>query len=220
MARGLDHQSATVTPLTPLHMLRALPLVGILALAPTLAAQGAASAPQTRVPSAADSAILRAIDLPRVMQRAREAGIPDSSIRGVMDRMRERGVPADQATAAVDMEVETVERGGNRDNFGAFVRAQVESGLRGRELAAAIRAERQRRGMAPEGRGGRPESAGARPEVRGGRPDGAGARPEGRGGRPDSAARPEGRGNRPAAGAPARPRPDSANRAPTRGKRP
>lgn len=202
-------------------ILRTVPLLGLLALAPALAAQGAPGAPQTRVPTAADSAILRAIDLPRVMQRAREAGIPDSSIRGVMERMRQRGIPAEDATTAMDMEVEAVERGGDRDNFGAFVRTQVESGLRGRELAAAIRAERQRRGMAPDGRGGRPESAGARPEGRGGRPDASGARPETRGGRPEGAgARPEVRGNRPNAGAPARARPDSADKAPTRGKRP
>lgn len=203
-----------------MHTLSVIPLLSVLALAPALSAQSAPGAPQTRVPTAADSAILRAINLPRVMQRAREAGIPDSSIRGVMDRMRQRGIPADEATTAVDMEVETVERGGNRENFGAFVRAQVESGLRGRDLAASIRAERQRRGMAPEGRGGRPEGAGARPESRGGRPEGAGARPEGRGGRPDSAARPEVRGNRPPAGGPARQRPDSVDKAPTRGKRP
>jgi hypothetical protein len=197
-----------------------VPLIGILALAPSLSAQGAAGAPQTRVPTAADSAILRAIDLPRVMQRAREAGIPDSSIRGVMDRMRQRGIPAEDAATAVGMEVEAVERGGDRNNFGAFVRSQVESGLRGRELAAAIRAERERRGMGPESRGGRPEGAGSRPEGRGGRPEGAGARPEGRGGRPDSAARPEVRGNRRDPGAAPRPRPDSADKAPTRGKRP
>jgi hypothetical protein len=215
-----------------MHTLRVVPLLGLLALAPTVSAQSATGAPQTRVPTAADSAILRALDLPRVMQRAREAGIPDSSIRGVMDRIRQRGVPAGDATTAVEMEVETVERGGNRENFGAFVRAQVESGLRGRELAAAIRAERQRRGMSPEGRGGRPETAGppdgrgGRPETagppagRGGRPEGAGARPEGRGGRPDSTARPEVRGNRPPAGGPARQRPDSIDKPPTRGKRP
>lgn len=207
--------------------LRLLPLVGALLIAPALQAQSATGTPQTRVPTAADSAILRAIDLPRVMQRAREAGVPDSSLRGILDRMRNRGIPPEEAAAAVEMEVETVERGGSKDNFGSFVRAQVESGLRGRELAAAIRAERQRRGMAPEGtagregRGGRPEGAGARPEGRGGRPEGAGARPEGRGGRPDSAARPEVRGNRPAAGGQSRrPTPDSADKAPTRGKRP
>lgn len=188
-----------------MHILRVLPVLGVLAFAPSVTAQSATGAPQTRVPTAADSALLRALDLPRVMQRAREAGIPDSSLRGVMDRMRQRGIPAEEATAAVDLEVETVERGGDRANFGAFVRTQVESGVRGRDLAAAIRAERQRRGMAPEGRGGRPETAGP---------------PAGRGGRPDSTARPEVRGNRPPAGGPARQRPDSADKAPTRGKRP
>lgn len=214
-----------------MHMLRMLPVLGVLAFAPSLTAQSATGAPQTRVPTAADSALLRALDLPRVMQRAREAGIPDSSLRGVMDRMRQRGIPAEEATAAVDLEVETVERGGDRANFGSFVRTQVESGVRGRDLAAAIRAERQRRGMAPEGRGGRPETAdppagrGGRPEgagaeARGGRPDARGGRPDARGGRPDSSARPEVRGNRPPTAGPARQRPDSTDKPPTRGKRP
>lgn len=211
--------------------IRTLAFGALLALAPAIQAQSATGTATTRAPSALDSALLRAIDLPRVMQRAREAGIPDSSIRGVMDRMRQRGIPAEEATSAVELEVETVERGGDRNNFGSFVRTQVESGLRGRELAAAIRAERERRGMGPEGRGGRPEGAGAQREGRGGRPDaagarggrpeGAGARPESRGGRPDSTARPDVRGNRPPTGAqPPRPRPDSADKAPTRGKRP
>lgn len=200
---------------------RLLVLVGALSAAPPLASQST-PATQARVPTAADSALLRAIDLPRVMQRAREVGIPDSSIRAVMDRMRRRGLPAEEAATVVDLEVETVERGGDRNNFGSFVRSQVESGLRGRELAAAIRAERARRGMGPEGRGGRPE--GAR-EERGGRPDAAGeargGRPAGRGDRADSAARPNARGNRPPTGAqPTRPRSDSADKAPTRGKRP
>lgn len=166
--------------------LRVVSLVGLLVLAQSSAAQGTPTAPPTRVPTAADSAILRAIDLPRTMQRAREAGVPDSSLRGVLERMRQRGIPAGDATAGIGMEVEAVERGGDRNNFGAFVRAQVESGLRGRELAAAIRAERERRGM------------------------GAGDR----GGRPDSAPRREVRGNRPNAGAPVRPRPDSADETP------
>ncbi len=204
--------------------IRLLALGGLLAAAASVEAQSATGVPTVRAPSAVDSAILRAIDLPRVMQRAREAGIPDSSIRGVMDRMRQRRVPAEDAASAVELEVETVERGGDRNNFGSFVRAQVESGLRGRELAAAIRAERERRGMGPQGRGGRPEGAGAQAEGRGGRPEAAGARGgrrDARGGRQDSTARPNVRGNRPPTGAqPPRPRPDSADKAPTRGKRP
>lgn len=174
-------------------------LTGLLLAAPALAAQGTApaGAPQTRVPSAADSAVMRAMDLPQIFQRARTAGIPDSALRGMIDAMRRRGIPTEDAIPAVELEVEAVEAGGSKDNFGSFVRAQVESGLRGRELAAAIRAERQARGMGPgrAERAGRPEQAGARPE-KGGRPEGAGARPA-KGGRPDSAGARPARGGRP-----------------------
>lgn len=174
-------------------------LTGLLLAAPALFAQGTPPAgdPQTRVPSAADSAVMRALDLPQIFQRARNAGIPDSSLRGMIDAMRRRGIPTEEALPAVEMEVEAVEAGGTKDNFGSFVRAQVESGLRGQELAAAIRAERQARGMGPGRgeRGGRPDAAGARPE-KGGRPEGAGARPA-KGGRPDSAGARPARGGRP-----------------------
>lgn len=167
-------------------------IAAALLVATAVGAQSTTGAPQTRVPTAADSALQRALDLPRVFQRARASGIPEGTVQGVLDEMRRRGIPADEAIPAVAMEVDAVEAGAPKENFGSFVRAQVESGLRGRELAAAIRAERERRGMGPAGhRGGRPESAGAR---QGGRPEGAGAR---------------------------RPAPDSADKAPTRGgKRP
>jgi hypothetical protein len=194
-------------------------LTGALLLAPALTAQSTTGAPQSRVPTAADSAILRALEFPRIMQRARAAGAADSTLRGMLEIMRTRGLPAQDATAALETEVEILEQGGNKDNFGQFVKTQVESGLRGRELAASIRAERARRGMGPDRaqrdekmqgqRGGRPEGAGARPEARGGRPDSAGARPAGRG-RPDGAAAPPVTG-RPAGSA--RPNADS-----TRGK--
>lgn len=146
----------------------------ILAAAPALLAQGRAPVgdPQARVPSAADSALLRALELPEIFQRARSAGVPDSSLRDMIDAMRRRGIPTAEAIPAVEMELEAVEQGGNRDNFGSFVRAQVEAGVRGQELAARIRAERQARGMGPGRgeRGGRPEGTGARPEKGGGRP--------------------------------------------------
>ncbi len=202
------------------HLL-ALALSAALFTASALGAQSATTATEAAIPGVVDSVLLRAIDLPRVMQRARAAGVPDSIIRGTVDRMRQRGLPAGDASDVVTLEVESVERGGDRNNFGAFVRTQVESGLRGRDLAAAIRAERARRGMGPADRGGRPEAAGARPDGRGGRPEGRGGRPEVRGGRADSTARPDVRGNRPATGAqPPRPRGDSADKPPTRGRRP
>ncbi len=170
-----------------------------LLIASAAGAQSSRGAPQTRVPTVADSALMRALDLPSMMQRARSAGIPDSTLRGIMDQMRRRGVPVGDALPAVELEVEAVEQGADKNNFGSFVRAQVESGLRGRELAAAIRAEHERRGMGPanrgQGRGGR-DSA----ELRGSR------------GRRDSVEARGGRGRRPT--------PDSADKAPTRGKRP
>lgn len=173
-------------------------LTGALLLAPALSAQSTTGAPQTRVPTAADSAILRALEFPRIMQRARAAGAADSTLRGMLEIMRTRGLPAHDATAALETEVEILEQGGNKDNFGQFVKSQVEAGLRGRELAASIRAERARRGMGPDR-----AQRGEKVKDQRGRPDGAGTRPEGRGGRPDdSDARPAARGRPEGATAP------------------
>lgn len=163
-------------------------------VAPALGAQGAApqagTTAMTRAATAADSALLRALELPKLMERARRAGAADTTIAEMIDIIRRRGLPAEEAVPAVEMEVETLEQGGSKDNFGGFVKAQVQSGLRGRDLAAAIRAERARRGMGPkDGRGnGNARGQGGPPEGRG-RPDGAASRP---GGRPDGAGRPSG----------------------------
>lgn len=132
-------------------------LAGALVIAPPLLAQ---NEPTPRIPTAADSALLRAIRLPEMMQKARAAGAPDSSLRAMVDLMRRRGIPAGAATEAVEIEADAVEAGGDKDNFGAFVRAQVESGVRGQELAAKIRAERAARGMGPPAGRGRPDKTG------------------------------------------------------------
>lgn len=195
-------------------MSRPLMVLLALALAAPLGAQG--------TPTAADSALRRALELPRIMQRARTAGIPDSSVRGILSEMRRRGVPASEAEPALELEVDAVEAGGRPDNFGAFVRSQVEAGVRGRELAERIRAERQARGLGPAGRGGRPEGAGP-PAGRGGRPEGAGP-PGARGSAPDSSkgpgARPTTQGGRPAgAGRPGGDSSTTAGKAPTKGPR-
>jgi hypothetical protein len=209
-------------------MQRALLLAGALCAASPLLAQGnqPTQSPAPQAATAADSAILRALQLPTMMQRAREAGAPDSSLRAIVDLMRRRGIPPAEASEAIEIEVDALNATGDKDNFGAFVRAQVEGGARGQELAARIRAERARRGMGPgreprmgrpEGVGGRPEGAG-RPEGMGGRPEGAG-RPEGVGGRPEGAGRPGQAG--PPAGRGKSPTADTARgKAPTPGRRP
>lgn len=129
--------------------MRSLILTAALLATPVLAAAPALHA-QRAAPTAADSAVLRALDLPRIMQRARTAGIPDSSLRVLIDAMRRRGIPAEDAAAAAESELETVERGGKKEEFGSYVRAQVDAGYRGRELADRIHAEQRRRGMGPE----------------------------------------------------------------------
>lgn len=103
-------------------------------------------------PSAEASLIASMLNLPLAVEAARQAGIPSGSIWDVLDSLRRRRVPAADAEQILRGEVEAVEKGGPRENFGAFVNAQLARGLRGRELAAAIHAEHARRGIG-QGRG-------------------------------------------------------------------
>ena len=91
--------------------------------------------------------VLRASRLPRTTSQAREAGVPEERVRETIRVVRERGIPADEAQEIIEVETEEVLRGGNPENFGAFVQQAKESGLRGRELAEAIHAEQIARGM-------------------------------------------------------------------------
>jgi len=98
-------------------------------------------------------AILRALRLPALGTEARRAGVADSQVRGLLDALRRRGLPAADAEAVLHEEVTAVRAGAPKANFGAFVHRQLEAGLRGRALAAAIRAEH---GRQAGGRGRRP----------------------------------------------------------------
>lgn len=97
--------------------------------------------------------ILRALRLPALGTEARRAGVADSQVRELLDALRRRGLPAADAEAVLHEEVTAVRAGAPKDNFGAFVHRQLEAGLRGRALAAAIRAEH---GRQAGGRGRRP----------------------------------------------------------------
>ncbi|MEP7325349.1 MAG: hypothetical protein ABI836_05305 [Gemmatimonadota bacterium] len=97
---------------------------------------------------------LSALMLPVVAAEARDAGVPDGQVRGLIEAIRGRRLPAEDAWRVLDEEVRVVKEGGPRENFGAFVQAKLDAGLRGRELAAAIHEEHRRRGMGrPDGRG-------------------------------------------------------------------
>lgn len=128
---------------------------------------------------------LRAIlNLPTRADEVREAGAPDSTVRTILDILRERNTPATDAEEVLTTQRDAVREHGPVDNFGAFVQAQLANGLRGRELAAAIRAEHQARGK------GKPAGLGVEPSAAGRGRAGAAA---GRGGPPDSTAAGRGR---------------------------
>lgn len=125
--------------------------------------------------------ILQAILLPRVSEILRERGVPVEEVESAIEGARRSGVAPSEATAVFQEAVVSVEQNGPIENFGGFVQQQLERGLRGRELADAIRAEHAARGI---GRGQRLESA--RPGERRGGPPGE-ARP-GAGGGPGAEA--------------------------------
>ena len=90
--------------------------------------------------------LLLAADLPVSAARARSEGASNDEVRGVLDALRSAKVPAREAREVIDEERSARRRNGPVDNFGAFVQSKLQAGLRGRELAAAIRAEHEARG--------------------------------------------------------------------------
>jgi hypothetical protein len=98
--------------------------------------------------------ILTAALLPVSAAEARDAGVPDAQVRDILGVLRRTRLSADDAWRVLDEEVRVVREGGPKDNFGAFVQTQLDAGLRGRELAEAIREEHRRQGI------GRPDEKG------------------------------------------------------------
>jgi hypothetical protein len=96
-------------------------------------------------------AILWAIRLPELVAEARQIGVTDTVVREVLDGLRGRGLSADEAAMVVSEEVDAVNAGEPKDNFGGFVHQQLDAGLRGRALAQAIWAEHEARGIGRPG---------------------------------------------------------------------
>lgn len=141
--------------------------------------------------------ILRASKLPVATAEARREGVTSDEVRGVLDAMKNAGVKAEEAAAVIDTARAVRREHGPVDNFGAFVQSQLAAGKRGRELAAAIRAEhvRQGRGNAARGASGQGRGRGdtTAEKARGrGRGDTAAASARGRGDRPPDAPQKQG----------------------------
>ena len=133
--------------------------------------------------------ILTAAQLPIATTEARREGIASEEIRAVLEAMGRSGIPAYEATLVIDTARVLRREHGPMDNFGAFVQSQLAAGKRGRDLAAAIRAEHARQGRGRgAGRGGQDQSRATNDSARGrgtGRPDAA--RGRGRGNPPPTA---------------------------------
>jgi hypothetical protein len=97
--------------------------------------------------SATDSTkLVDAIDLPARADGLRKAGVPPDQVREALQAARDRGVPADEAEMVFEEAEKEARDKGPVDNFGAFVQARLDEGLRGRELAQAIKEEHARQG--------------------------------------------------------------------------
>ena len=81
-----------------------------------------------------------AIALPAAARELRAAGVPSREVARALDALATRSVPADEARSAILAATEATAARGPIDNLGAFVAAQLDAGVRGRALAAAIRA--------------------------------------------------------------------------------
>ena len=128
--------------------------IWILALATALLA--APSAAQES--SGMVASVLQALRLPGTTQEARTLGVPESDIRAILDKAREKRVRASDVNELLEHENRAIREHGPVDNFGAFVQRRLDEGLRGRDLAEAIRAEHAAHGKG-KGHGGTPEAA-------------------------------------------------------------
>jgi hypothetical protein len=153
-------------------------------LVATLAAACWAGSPTAGQETQNDSlGILQAIALPTIAGMLRDRGVPVEELETAIFGARGKGVPAGETAGVLEATALAVEANGPIENFGAFVQARLDAGLRGRELAQAIRAEHARRGI---GKGSRLESRGPGQEGQG-RPGAAGRGQDGA--RPDAAGR-------------------------------
>src|SRR5574339_393269 len=76
---------------------------------------------------------LEASNLPVSTSEARKEGASNTDIQQVREVLQKEKVPADQAREVIDEERAARREHGPVDNFGAFVQARLQQGLRGRD---------------------------------------------------------------------------------------
>jgi hypothetical protein len=176
-------------------------IVSTLALGLCLAPLAAeAAAPETKGADeankgAAKDRILGALDLPIKAQALRKAGADEKEVKAGLKAAKDKKAHPKDVAELLDAAAKATKEHGPVDNFGAFVQEKLGAGLRGKDLAEAIRAEHEARGKKGKGHEGKGEGKGPDeakgPDDKGGKPEDAGD--EGKGA-PDDKGKPEGAG--------------------------
>lgn len=147
--------------------------------------------------------ILGALALPLKAQALRKAGVGEGEVKAGLTAAKGKKLAAGDAAELLDEAAKATRDHGPVDNFGAFVQAKLDAGLRGRDLAAAIREEHAARGKGkgkgksegkgpPEGKG--PAEAKIDGPPHGGPAEGKGPGERGPDDRGPDARGPEGKG--------------------------
>ncbi|MCY1005681.1 hypothetical protein OV079_08900 [Nannocystis pusilla] len=169
--------------------------------------------------------ILGALTLPLKAQALRKSGVGEGEVKAGLKAAKAKKLAAGDAAELLDEAAKATRDHGPVENFGAFVQAKLDAGLRGRDLAAAIREEHAAHGKGkgksegkgpPEGKG--PAEAKIDGPPHGGPAEGKGRASEARTTRDRTRAGPRARG--PTTRARRARRPRRAMRRTTRGRTP
>jgi hypothetical protein len=153
-------------------------LLALMAATPAIAQEEATGADQEKQDKKAE--VLAALDLPKKAKALRDKGVAGAEVKEAIREARKKKLGAKRTKKLLEAAEESVDENGPVDNFGAFVRQKLDEGLRGKELAAAIKAEHAARG---KGKGWRPKKGKDDPKK--GKPDAAG-KGAGKGKKPSS----------------------------------
>jgi len=113
-------------------------ILPILALAAPLSAQDDAKSKRAE--------ILAALDLPTQAQALRDKGAEKGQVKEALRAARGKKLKAKETRDLLKSASDAADEHGTVENFGTFVKSQLAAGKRGRDLAAAIRAEHGKRG--------------------------------------------------------------------------
>lgn len=90
--------------------------------------------------------VQRAAEIVTASEEAREVGMSEEEVNEVLEGARDRGLSPAETGDVLNESTEAVKESGPVDNFGAFVQAKLDEGLRGKELAHAIHEEHRLHG--------------------------------------------------------------------------